>query len=89
MGTQPGTARSPYAWRAWSGQRRRGVLDARMERLVTKRDNDDLAYRFPLGHGLTVELRFIGVGRRAADIEILRAYLDLFRAALEPATRRQ
>lgn len=44
--------------------------------------NQERCYRWPLGPGLTVEVRFAGTDLGPAHIDLLREYLDLFKTAL-------
>lgn len=43
---------------------------------------DDRCYSWPLGHGLTVEVRFVGSELGPAHIDLLRGYLELVKTAL-------
>ena len=44
--------------------------------------HEDRSYRWPLGPGLTVEVRFLGADLGPTHIDLLREYLDLFKTAL-------
>jgi len=57
-------------------------LDAWKRDLARAANHEDRCYRWPLGQGLTVEVRFFGCPIEAAHIDLLREYLDLFKTAL-------
>jgi hypothetical protein len=58
-------------------------LDAWKERQSHVANHDERCYRWPLGTGLTVEVRFLGVGELArAHVDLLREYLELFKSTL-------
>lgn len=44
---------------------------------------EDQSYRWPLGNGVTVELRFLGTELGAGHIDLLRDYLDIFKKSIE------
>jgi hypothetical protein len=47
------------------------------------------SYRWPLGHGITAEIRFLGTPVMAAHLEVLRQYLDVAKNALDCSTTKQ
>jgi excisionase family DNA binding protein len=57
-------------------------LDAWKQQLAHMANHEDRSYRWPLGPGLTVEVRFLGADLGPAHIDLLREYLDLFKTAL-------
>jgi len=58
------------------------TLDAWIRKTVREPNQENRCYTWPLGPDLAVEVRFIGVGLGSAHIDLLRAYLDLFKTAL-------
>jgi len=58
------------------------ALDAWRQKLADLTTQEDRCYRWPLGPGLTVEVRFEGADLGPAHIDLLREYLDLFKTAL-------
>ena len=58
------------------------ALDAWRQKTTTSASQADHCYRWPLGPGLTVEVRFQGAELDQSHIELLREYLDLFKTAL-------
>ena len=61
------------------------ALDTWREGAAPKVEGADAvpSYRWPLGHGITVEVRFYGTPVTAAHLEVLRQYLDVARNALD------
>ena len=58
-------------------------LDAWKDQQARVVNYEERCYRWPLGTGLTVEVRFLGVGALAgAHVELLREYLELFKNTL-------
>jgi excisionase family DNA binding protein len=57
-------------------------LDAWKQQLIYATNRQDRCYRWPLGHGITVEVRFLGADLEPAHIELLCAYLNLLKTAL-------
>lgn len=57
-------------------------LDAWKQKLADVASHEDRSYRWPLGPGVTVEVRFEGAPLAPAHIDLLREYLDLFKTAL-------
>lgn len=57
-------------------------LDAWKQQPAVVTGPEDRIYRWPLGPGLTVEVRFSGADLGPAHIDLLREYLDLFKTAL-------
>ena len=57
-------------------------LDAWKRQLAQALHHEDRCYRWPLGPGLSVEVRFSGAELGPAQIDLLREYLDLFKTAL-------
>ncbi len=57
-------------------------LDAWKQQLAFVASHEDRTYRWPLGPGLTVEVRFSGADLGPSHIDLLREYLDLFKTAL-------
>ena len=45
-------------------------------------NEEERQYCWPLGHGLTVEVRFLGGDVKEENVDLLRQYLDLFKGAL-------
>lgn len=62
-------------------------LDAWKQQLAFIESQEDRRYAWPLGHGLTVEVRFIGTEPEAAHIDLLRSYLELVKTALSSKPR--
>jgi len=58
------------------------ALDAWREKTASLANLGDRSYRWPLGPGLTVEVRFQGADLGPTHIDLLREYLDLFKTAL-------
>lgn len=58
------------------------TLDAWKEKVSLAASREDRMYRWPLGPGITVEVRFSGVDLGPSHIDLLREYLDLFKTAL-------
>jgi hypothetical protein len=58
------------------------ALDAWKQKLAHAACREDRSYRWPLGPGLTVEVRFIGADLGPTHIDLLREYLDLFKTSL-------
>lgn len=58
------------------------TVDAWRQKLASLTAQGDRCYRWPLGPGLTVEVRFSGADLGPAHIDLLREYLDLFKTAL-------
>jgi hypothetical protein len=58
------------------------TLDAWKQQLVHVINHEDRSYRWPLGPGLTVEVRFFGADLGPTHIDLLREYLELFKTAL-------
>jgi len=58
------------------------MLDTWKQQAALVTSHQDRCYRWPLGPGLTVEVRFSGVDLGPAHIDLLREYLDLFKTAL-------
>jgi hypothetical protein len=58
------------------------ALDAWKQQLALVTSREDRTYRWPLGPGLTVEVRFSGADLGPSHIDLLREYLDLFKTAL-------
>ena len=50
-------------------------------------NEEERRYCWPLGHGLTVEVRFLGGDVKEENIDLLRQYLDLFKTALRSGQR--
>lgn len=59
-----------------------GALDTWKQQLALVTSHEDRTYRWPLGPGLTVEVRFSGAALGPSHIDLLREYLDLFKTAL-------
>jgi excisionase family DNA binding protein len=57
-------------------------LDAWKQQVAHVVSHEDRSYRWPLGPGLTVEVRFLGADLGPVHIDLLREYLDLFKTAL-------
>lgn len=57
-------------------------LDAWKQKLSSVAGHENRSYRWLLGPGLTVEVRFEGAALAPAHIDLLREYLDLFKTAL-------
>lgn len=61
------------------------ALDAwKQQQQVREPDPEEQSYRWPLGSGLVVEVRFEGEASPTAEhIDLLRNYLDLFKTTLK------
>lgn len=57
-------------------------IDAWKERLSHAETRTDQYFSWPLGPGLTVEIRFVGTDLKPAHIELLDRYLDILKTAL-------
>ena len=57
-------------------------LDAWKKQQAQLIHHEDRCYRWPLGPGLSVEVRFSGAEVGPAHIDLLREYLDLFKTSL-------
>jgi hypothetical protein len=58
------------------------TLDAWKQQVAVAASHEDRTYRWPLGPGLSVEVRFSGADLGPSHIDLLREYLDLFKGAL-------
>jgi hypothetical protein len=58
------------------------TLDAWSRRTERAANQKNRCYCWPLGPDVAVEVRFIGVGLASEHVDLLREYLDLFKAAL-------
>jgi hypothetical protein len=58
------------------------TLDAWRQKVANISTREDRSYRWPLGPGLTVEVRFLGADLGPSHIDLLREYLELFKTAL-------
>lgn len=58
------------------------ALDLWKQQLAETAKAEDRCYSWPLGRGLTVELRFFGPELTPGHIDLLRSYLDLVKNAL-------
>jgi hypothetical protein len=57
-------------------------LDAWRQQLSHVANDEDRSYRWPLGPGITVEMRFLGLTLEPAHIDLLRKYLNAFKKSL-------
>lgn len=62
------------------------ALEAWKQRLASTPIHGDFCYRWPLGHGLTVEVRFIGTALAPVHIGLLCQYLKLVKTTLTDRT---
>ncbi len=57
-------------------------VDAWKQQSAQVANHEDRSYRWPLGPGLEVEVRFLGADLGPAHIDLLREYLGLFKKSL-------
>lgn len=62
-------------------------LDVWKKQLTEPSRNEERCYRWPLGPGVTVEVRFFGRDLSVGQVEVLREYLEVVKTALSSTTR--
>jgi len=61
-------------------------LEAWKQQLACATKREDQCFRWPLGYGIAVEIRFVGNGLRPGHIDLLREFLELVKTALSNGT---
>jgi excisionase family DNA binding protein len=64
-----------------------GELDSWRQQLTRESAAESRSYSWPLGEGVTVELRFQGAAIRPADVDRLMDYLRIYRTAISSRDR--